>query len=34
MEKDIRLTRRFYHSIAEPGFLEFRTTINIIKNLK
>lgn len=34
MEKDIRSTRRFYHTIAEPGFLEFRTTINIIKNLK
>lgn len=34
MEKDIKSTRRFYHTIAEPGFLEFRTTINIIKNLK
>lgn len=27
-------TRRFYHKIAEPGWLEFKTTINIIKDLK
>src|SRR5699024_2606490 len=27
-------TRRFYHKIAEPGWLEFKTTINIINDLK
>ena len=37
MEKDLKdliETRRFYHKIAEPGWLEFKTTINIIKDLK
>lgn len=34
MEKDLIGTRRFYHKIAEPGWLEFRTSINIIKDLK
>ena len=34
MEKDLIETRRFYHKIAEPGWLEFKTTINIIKTLK
>lgn len=34
MERDLIETRRFYHKIAEPGFLEFKTTINIIKDLK
>ncbi|MFO3666821.1 amidohydrolase [Anaerococcus kampingiae] len=34
MEKDIILTRRFYHKIPEPGWMEFKTTINIIKDLK
>lgn len=34
MEKDLIGTRRFYHKIAEPAWLEFKTTINIIKDLK
>ena len=34
MERDIIESRRFYHKIAEPGWLEFKTTINIIKDLK
>lgn len=34
MEKDLIETRRFYHKIAESGWLEFKTTINIIKDLK
>ena len=34
MEKDLIETRRFYHKIAEPGWMEFKTTINIIKDLK
>ena len=34
MENDLIATRRFYHKIAEPGWLEFKTTINIIKDLK
>lgn len=34
MERDLIEARRFYHKIAEPGFLEFKTTINIIKDLK
>lgn len=27
-------SRRYYHKIAEPGWMEFKTTINIIKTLK
>lgn len=34
MEKDLIGTRRFYHKIAEPGWLEIRTSINIIEDLK
>ena len=34
MENDLIKTRRFYHKIAEPGWLEFKTTINIIKDLQ
>lgn len=34
MENDLIATRRFYHKIAEPGWMEFKTTINIIKDLK
>ena len=34
MERDLIGTRRYYHKIAEPGWLEFNTTINIIKDLK
>ncbi|WP_296114618.1 amidohydrolase [uncultured Anaerococcus sp.] len=34
MEKTLSETRRFYHKLAEPGFMEFKTTINIIKDLR
>ena len=34
MERDLIETRRFYHKIAEPGWMEFETTINIIMDLK
>ncbi len=34
MENNLIATRRFYHKIAEPGWMEFKTTINIIKDLK
>ena len=34
MEKDLIETRRFYHKIAEPAWMEFKTTINIIKDLR
>ena len=30
----MRETRRFFHTIPEPGWCEFRTTINIVKILK
>lgn len=31
---NMRDTRRFYHTIAETGWMEFQTTVNIIKELK
>lgn len=34
LEKNMRDTRRFYHTIAETAWMEFQTTINIIKELK
>lgn len=32
--ENMKDTRRFFHTIPEPGWMEYRTTINIIKILK
>lgn len=34
LAENMRDTRRFYHTIAETAWMEFQTTINIIKELK
>lgn len=34
LKENLVESRRFYHRIAEPGWMEFKTTINIIQTLK
>ena len=34
LKENLVESRRFYHKIAEPGWMEFKTTINIINTLK